>query len=202
MSSCNDLGLAVPDKAVERQQTGRDVQHRPRRLLRSAGVHDSHTAVVSSEGEGITTRREGNALDPTSGIIQVFATDGVERKALSPRTGLRASINTLDEAGEDAGVRIGRSGCQQDGVRVPRQGCDCAANRLLEVLRDPPVVLLLEVADCNHASAGADGELLLRWRPAHEGCGTVDSEKHQGRFPSGGGLLPNVGIAVYRVDIC
>lgn len=178
MSSCNDLGLAIPDKAVERQQTGSDVQHRPRGLLRSAGIHDSHAAVVSSEGERITTRREGNTLNPTSGIIQVFATDGVERKALSPCTGLRAGINTLNEAREDSGVRIGRPGCQQDGVRVPRQCCNSAANRLLEVLRDPPVVLLLEVADCNHSSAGADGELLLRWRPAHKCRGTVDSEKN------------------------
>lgn len=161
MSSCNNLSLAVPDKAVERQQTGSDIQHRPRGLFRSAGVHDSNTAIVSSEGERIATRREGNTLDPTSSIIQVFTTDGVEGKALSPRTGLRAGINTLDEAREDSGVRIGRSGCQQDGVRVPRQGCNSTANRLLDVLRDPPVVLLLEVADCNHSSAGADGELLL-----------------------------------------
>lgn len=202
MSSCNNLSLAVPDKAVEGKQTGSNVQHRARRLFRGAGVHDSHTAIVSSEGERVTTRRESNTLDPTSSIIQVFATDSVERKALSPRTRLRAGINTLDEAREDSGVRIGRSGCQQDGVRVPCQGCNSTANRLLDVLRDPPVVLLLEVADGNHSSAGADGELLLRWGPAHKGCGTVDSEKDQSRFPSGRGLLPNVGIAIYRVNTC
>ena len=69
MSSCNDLSLAVPNKTVKRQQPGSDVQHRPRGLLWSARVHDSHTAIVSSEGQRITTRREGNTLNPTSSIV-------------------------------------------------------------------------------------------------------------------------------------
>lgn len=85
---------------------------------------------------------------------------------------------------------------------MPCQGCNGAANGLLQVLRDPPVVLLLEVADGNYTSARANSEFLLRRRPAHECCCSVDSEKDQGRLPSGGGLLPDIGIAVYSANTC
>lgn len=116
---------------------------------------------MSSEGKSITTGGEGNTLDPTSGIIQEFTADGVERQTLTPSARLRASVDTLNEAGEDAGVGVGGSSCQQYGIRVPRQGCNGAANRLLQVLGDPPVILLLEVTDSNHSSTGADGKLLF-----------------------------------------
>jgi hypothetical protein len=201
MSSSNDLSLTIPDKTVERQQTRRNVQHRPRGLLRCTGVDDSHTTVVSSEGKGISAGGEGNALNPTSSIIQVFTTDGVERETLSPSAGLRAGVDTLNEAGEDTGMGIGGSSCQQNRVRVPSQGCDGATDRLLQVLRDPPVVLLLKVTDSDHSSTGADSELLLRGRPAHECCSTVDSEKDEGGLPARGGLLPDVGIAVYAAPV-
>lgn len=98
MSSSNDLILAVPDQTVERQQTGGNVQHCARRLFRRARVHDSNTAVVSGEGKGIATRGEANTLDPASGVIQIFTTDGVEGETLAPSARLRALVNALDEA--------------------------------------------------------------------------------------------------------
>lgn len=162
MTSRNDLILTIPDEAVERQQTGGDVQHRPRRLFRRTGVNDGNTAVVSCESESVSTGRECNALDPASRVIQEFTTDGVEGKSLSPGAGLRTSVNSLDKTREDSGMRIGGTSSEQNRVGVPSQGSNGASNRLLEVLRDPPVVLLLEVADRDQASSRTDGELLLR----------------------------------------
>lgn len=204
MSSCNDLSLTVPDETVERQQAGGDVQHGARWLLGSAGVDNSHAAVMSGEGKSISAGGESNALNPTSGIIQVFAANSVEGQTLAPSARLWAGVDTLDKAGEDAGVGVGGSGSQQDGVRVPRECCDGAANRLLEMLRDPPVVLLLEVAYSDHPSTGADRKLLLRRRPAHKGCSTINSEKDEGGLPTGGGLFPDVGVAVCPapVSVC
>lgn len=58
---------------------------------------------------------------------------------------------------------MGVSGARSEkhGVGVPGEGSDGTANRLLQVLGDPPVVLLLEIADGDHAGSRADGELLL-----------------------------------------
>ena len=196
VSSCNNLSLAVPDETVQRQQAGGDVQHGARWLLGSTGVDDSHAAVVSGEGKSIAARGECNTLDPASGVVKVFTADSVEGQALTPSAGLGAGVDTLDEAGEDASVGVGGSGSQQDGVWVPCESCDGAADRLLEVLRDPPVVLLFEVTNSDHSGAGADGEFLLRGRPAHKGRSTIDSEEDEGGLPARGGLFPDVGVAV------
>lgn len=165
-------------------------------LLGCTGVDNSDAAIVSSEGKSVTAGREGHTLDPTSGVVQEFTTDGVERQTLTPSAGLGSGVDTFDEAGEHTGMGVGRSSGQKNGVRVPRKGCDCAADRLLQVLRDPPVVLLLEVTDSNHSSTGTDGKLLFRRRPAHKGCSAINSEKDQSGLPAGGSLLPDVGITV------
>lgn len=161
MASSDNLVLAVPDQTVKRQQTGRNVQHRAGRLLRGTGVHDSNAAVVSGESEGIATRGEADTLDPASSVVQVFTTDGVEGETLAPSARFRALVNALDEAREDAGVGVGGARSQEHGVGVPRESGDGTADRLLQVLRDPPVILLLKVADGDHAGSRADGELLL-----------------------------------------
>lgn len=113
VSSSDNLILAIPDQTVEGQQTRRNVKHRAGRLLRCARVHDSDAAVVSGESESITARGEGDTLDPASSVVQVFTTDGVEGQTLAPSARLRALINTLDEAGEDARVGVGGTGCEK-----------------------------------------------------------------------------------------
>jgi hypothetical protein len=154
---------------------------------------------VSGEGECIATWGEADTLDPASGVIQVFTTDGVEGEALAPSARLRALVNTLDEAREDASVRVGGACSQKHGVGVPGEGGDGTADGLLQVLGDPPVILLLEIADSDHAGSRADRELLLGRRPSDKGSGTVDSEQDEGRLPAVSGLLPDIGIAVCRV---
>jgi len=196
VTSCNDFILAVPDKTVERQQTGGDIQHCPGRLFRRTGVNDRDTAVVSSESKSVSTRRECDTLDPASRVVQKFTADSVEGKTLSPGAGLWAGVNAFDEAREDSCMRVGGTSGQQHGVWVPSQSCDGASNRLLKVLRDPPVVLLLKVTDGDQASSGTDGEFLLGGRPSHKGRGTVDTEEDERRLPARGGLLPDVCIAV------
>lgn len=74
------------------------------------------------------------------------------------------------------------AGSQKYGVRVPRDSCDGTPNRLLDMFRDPPVILLLEIADSDYPGAGSYCEFRLRWRPADEGGGAVDSKKNKSRF--------------------
>lgn len=93
---------------------------------------------------------------------------------------------------------VGRAGGQEHRVGVPVDRGDGAADGLLQVLRDPPVVLLLEVADGDDAVAGADGELGLGGRPADKGGGPGDAEEDEGRLVSGGRRLPDKGVSVLR----
>lgn len=66
------------------------------------------------------------------------------------------------------------------------------------MLRDPPVVFLLEVADSDDTVARADGELGLGRRPTDKGSCTVDAEKDQGGLVSLGGRFPDEGVAIWR----
>jgi hypothetical protein len=199
VTSSDDFILPIPYQAVHRKQAGRNIQHGPRWLFRRAGVHNRDAAVMASEGERIAARREGHSMNPSRRIIQEFSADGIEGETLAPRTWLWAGINALDEARENPSMGISRPRRQQDRVRVPGQGGDCAPDGLLQMLRNPPIVLFLEVADRNHSSPGSDGKLLLGRRPSHKRRGPVDSEKDQSWLPARGSFLPDVGVAVWQV---
>jgi hypothetical protein len=60
---------------------------------------------------------------------------------------------------------------------VPCESRDGTANGLLQVLRDPPIVLLFEVADGDNAGSRANGEFLLRGGPPDECGGAVDAQE-------------------------
>lgn len=49
MSGGNNLVFPVPNQASERQEACGDVQHGPRRLFGGTGIHNSDTAVMTSE---------------------------------------------------------------------------------------------------------------------------------------------------------
>lgn len=196
VASSNNLVLGLPDQAGKRQQPGADIKHSPRRLLRRRRIHNRHTAIMARKGQCITAGRERARMNPSGRVIQEFSTDSIKRQPLAPTTRLRPLINPLDIPREHPAVRIRRARRKQDRVGVPRESGDGAADRLLQVLRDPPVVFLLEVADRDDARAGSHGEFLLRGRPPDKGCGAVDAEEDEGGFPAGGGLFPDVCVAV------
>jgi hypothetical protein len=93
-------------------------------------------------------------------------------------------------------VGIGGAGSKQDGIRVPGDREYGRAERFLEMLGYPPVILLFKVADSDDAGAGSDSEFLLIGRPAYVGCRSVDAEENEGGLPAGRGWLPNEGIAI------
>ncbi len=93
---------------------------------------------------------------------------------------------------------VGGAGGEEDRVGVPGEGGDGAADGLLEVLGDPPVVLGLEVAHGDEAVARTDGELGLGRGPADEGGGAVDAQQDEGGLVALRGGLPDEGVAVLR----
>lgn len=192
----DDLGLAVPDQRGEGEELCGDVDHGVRGLVWAGGVDDRDGGVMRGEREGVPRGREGDGVHPPRSVVEVFAADGVEGEALAPDGRLGTLVDALDEAREDAGVRVGGARGEEDRVGVPVERGDGAADGLLEVFGHPPVVFFFEVADRDQPGAGADGEFLLVGRPAHEGGGAIDAQKDEGGFPARGGLFPDVGVAV------
>lgn len=153
MASCGYLVLTNPNQAHEWQQSRTNVQHGTGRLIRGRWVHNSNAAVMTSKCQSITTRGKGTAMDPSSRIVQVFSTVGVEGNPLTPNTGFRALVNSLDVTRKHSAVRVCRAGCEEDGVGVPCKGSNGTSNWLLQVFRNPPVILLFKVTHCNNAGA-------------------------------------------------
>lgn len=81
---------------------------------------------------------------------------------------------------------------------MPVQAEDSGADRLLDVLADPPVALLLKVAHTDAARSRSNRKLVFLGRPAHKSCSAVDAQQHQGGLPLlvGTVQVPDIGIAV------
>ena len=196
VSGSDDLTLAVPDQTHEGQELCGDADDGTGRLLGTGRVDDRDAAVVGSKGESITARGESDGVDPSGGAVQELTTDGIEGQTLSPHARLGTGVDALDKAGKDAGVGIGGAGSEKNRVRMPVDGGDGTPDGLLQVLGDPPVVLLLEVADGDDAVTGTDGELGLGGGPAHESSGAGDSEEDEGGLVTGGRGFPDQCVAV------
>lgn len=199
VAGADDLALGDPEQVGEGQELRGDGDHGRWRLLWCRGVDYRNAAVVGCEGEGVARGREGDAVDPAGCRVQVLAADGVERQTLTPGAGFGTGVVAFDERAEDTGVAVGAAGGEQHAVGVPGDAGDGGAQRLLQVLGHPPVILLLEVADGDDAGAGADGELALVRAPTHAGSGAVDSQQDERWLPLAAlARLPNVGVAVLR----
>lgn len=192
----NDFVLAAPQQTLERQQLGRDGDDGAWWLIRSARVDNGNAAVVRRESEAVSAGREGDRVDPTGRVIQELSANSVERQPLTPCTGIRSLVNALDEGREDSSMSIGRTGGKKNGIGVPGDARDGATNRLLQVLRHPPIVLLFEVTDRNNAVTGAHGKLGFIRRPTDKGRSSADSKQDQSWLVTGRGRLPDEGISI------
>lgn len=196
ISGTNNLAFADPQKVGERKNLRADVEDCVRRLALPSRICNGDCGIMAGKGEGVAGGTKGDTLDPPSRLIEKFARHGVERQALSPNAGLRTFVDTLDESTQDSGVAISASQGEQDVVWVPCDAGDCAAERLLQVLRDPPVVLFLEIADGGDTGTASDGKLGLARAPANTGGSPVDAEQDEGGTPCVAGSLPDVGVSV------
>lgn len=196
ISGGNDLSLAIPDEAHKGEQLGVDGDNSPGRLLRGAWIHNSDAAVMRGKGKSISAGGESHRVNPTSRVVQVLATDGVEGQSLTPGGGLWPGVDALDEAGQDTRMGIGRASGKKDRVGMPCDSGDGTANRLLQVLRDPPVIFLLEIADRDQSVTRSNRKLGLVRRPAYKGGSSVDAQEDEGRLIALGGRFPHEGIAI------
>lgn len=134
----------------------------------------------------------------TGSLVQELSTNGVEWQTLTPNRGSRSLVDTLDEGTKHTSMAVGAAQSNQDTVGVPGDAGDSAAKRLLQVLRDPPVVLFLKVTDSGNPSTTTDGKFRLVGRPTHTCSGSVDTEEDESGAPGAVGGFPDVCVAVLR----
>lgn len=161
VAGSNNLIFSLPEQALERQELSGNAQDSLGGLLRAARVDNGDAAVMRGKCKSVSAGRKGDRVNPASRVVQVFSADGVEGQSLTPDARLGTLIDALDKGGQNSGMRIGRAGCEEHRVGVPSNAGDGAADRLLQVLRNPPVVFLLEVANGDDAVTGAHGKFGL-----------------------------------------
>ena len=106
-------------------------------------------------------------------------------------------VYVLDEGREDANVRVRRGGGDEDVVRMPGDVEDGGVV-LLDVLRNPPIVFLVEVADGDDLGARGDGELVLARRPSAASRSAVNSQQHERRVPGTVLKTPHIRVTILR----
>lgn len=109
-------------------------------------------------------------------------------------------IHFLEICGEDPRLEVGRASSEQDTIRMPVERQDSGPYRFLDVLGSPPVLLLIELTDCNGSRSRSYSELGLVGRPSDKGGRAVDTQEYQGGSPCVGGCVegPHVGVPVLR----
>jgi len=151
-----------------------------RRLGTLVTFSDRDSAVVANEAKPVARGAEGDTLDPT-GTVKLA--DGlIERLLLAPRSGDLPAVDFLDGAVEDTSLEVSGGGSKELVVRVPGDASDGAAV-LLNVLANPPIVVLLEVANRDDLGAAGHSELITLGAPLHVSGGTVDTKDNQHGLP-------------------
>merc|ERR1719384_2798672 len=121
---------------------------------------------------------EADRMDPAPAIWRVgeIRHEVTHRHPGAPRSGAWLGLNLLDEPGVDTDLEVGGPGRQEDVVRMPVQTGHGGLERLLDVLGDPPVIVLLVIADGDDLGSASHRELVLVRAPADAGGGPVDPQ--------------------------
>jgi len=162
-----------------------------------AEVSNREAGVVTDEGKSAARRREGTSVYPASGLIKLG--QHLSKSQVVSEGGFsRLLINSLfNESREDPAFEVARCGGNEHIIRVPVNRKNCRLV-FLDVLADPPIVILFKVANGYALSTTAYSELVLKWAPLYRGGSTIDTEDYECWLPCVFLPGPHVGISVLR----
>jgi len=153
--------------------------------------------VVTDENKSVARGAEGDTLNPTSAVK--LAEGLIEGLLLTPSSLNLPAVDLLDGTVEDTSLEVSRGSGKKLVVGVPCDASDGAAV-LLDVLANPPIVVLLEVADRNNLGTTGNSKLVTLRAPLHVSGSTVDTKDNQHGLPL---LLtsivgPHVSVTILR----
>lgn len=152
--------------------------------------------VVAHVAEAVPRGRERDGLDPATAVK--LGKDVAKHLARAPVGGCRLLVDLADHGVDNTGLVVSRGSGQELAVGVPGD-LDNGGAVLLDVLGNPPVVVLLEVAHGDNLGARGHSKLLFVGRPLDIGGSAVDTKNHKLGLP-GAVLLkvPHVGVTILR----
>jgi len=156
-------------------------------------LSDRNSAVVTNKGKPVARGAESNTLDPT--VAVKLAKRLIEGLLLTPSSLDLAAIDFPDCTVEDTGLEVSGGSGKKLVVGVPCNTSDSAAV-LLNVLANPPVVLLLKVADRNNLGAASNSELVTFRAPLYVSSGTVDTKDNQHWLPFATIASPHISVTI------
>jgi len=163
------------------------------RLAAFLALGDRDSAVVADKGKPVARGAEGDTLDPTTALK--LAEGLVEGLLLAPWGLDLTAVDFPDSAVEDTSLEIGGGGGKKLVVGMPCDASDGAAV-LLYVLADPPIVVLLKVADGDDLGAAGDSELVTLGAPLYVGGSAVDTKDNQHGLPFAAVAGPHVSVTI------
>lgn len=191
----NNGGRRQPLAAHERQVLRLQLEHCAAR----AGLGHVDRAVMADPANLVAVAGEADAVNPAAALAGILELGHqlAERHPVAPGRRRRLALHVLDVGGEDARLVVGGARDEQHIVRMPVERRDGRADRLFDVLRHPPIVLRLKVADGDEAGARAHGQLILQRRPLDARRAAIDAQQHQRRLPFAvRAQRPNVRVPV------
>jgi len=125
----------------------------------------------------------------------VFTKDLTENKLGSKSGVINSLVLSLNGSSKDASLEVTGACEQKDIVWMPVEG-ENGRFVLLDVLADPPIVILFEVADGDALGTRGDGELVALWAPLDLSGSATDTKNYESWLPYATLELPYVGISV------
>jgi len=161
--------------------------------LSTVGVHNCDSGVMAAESQEVTRGRPLDGMNPSIG--RIFGKQLAERKTVSIGGISGLLVHTTNEGGHNSSeVVCGGSG-EEDVVGMP-VNLQHGGLVSLQVLADPPIIVLLEVADGDQLGTRGDGELVLIGAPLDISGGAVDAKNYKSGLPGSILVSPHIGISV------
>lgn len=158
-------------------------------------VDEVEAGVVAGISELVARWRPLNGVHPRASLV--FTKELTEDKLGSESGVVNSLVLSLDGSSEDTGLEVSGAGEQKDVVWMPVEGED-GRFVLLDVLADPPIVILFEVADGDALGTRGDGELVTFWAPLNVSGSTADTKNYESWLPDAILELPDISVSVLR----
>jgi len=158
-------------------------------------INEVNARIVGGEGQAVARGRPGDLVDPSCGVV--FSEQLAEGELVTEGSISGVLVDTLDVGGEDASLEVRATGGQEDTVGMPSNTGD-GRLVLLDVLADPPIVILFEVADRDALGTAGYSEFLFIGRPLDVSGSAIDTQNYKSRLPLTILEVPYVGVTILR----
>jgi len=192
MTSSNNSVFRSEDEVEERQVVSLDGLHGG---ATRADISEVDGAVVSAESDGASRRTPLAGVYPSVGIVEFK--DWLTKSDASTEALRSSLVDSLEEGVEHTALEVSRSSDNQAVVGVP-VNLENGGLVLLDVLADPPILLLFEIANADELGTRGDGKLVLLRAPLAIGGGAVQTKNHKYGLPFTSLEGPDVSVSVLR----